>query len=236
MLEFGLTGGIGSGKSTVSAALAERGATIIDADAIVRELQQPGERMFDMMVERWGQKIVTAEGTLDRAAVAGIVFADDDELNALNGMVHPVVAEETERRRQAVIDAGDPSAVVVHDIPLLVVPGGELLTSRDVDEWAGIIVVDTPEEFAIERVMASRGMERDDIVARMDAQASREERRAAASFVIDNSGSLDDLEAEIDRCWEWMQSRTGGEHTEGGPPDSSAGPSRMRGESAEDGN
>ncbi len=209
MLEFGLTGGIGSGKSTVSGRLAERGATIIDADAIVRELQQPGERMFDMMVERWGQRIVTTEGTLDRAVVAGIVFGDEDELNALNALVHPLVAEQTEQRRQAVIDAGDPNAVVVHDIPLLVVPGGELLTSHDVDAWVGIIVVDTPEELAIERVMESRGMAREDIVARMDAQATRHERRGAADFVIDNSGTLDELDTEIDRCWRWMRERAG---------------------------
>ncbi len=205
MQEFGLTGGIGSGKSTVSGLFADRGAVIIDADAIVRDLQRSGELVFEAMVERWGQTIVQqdgdAAGELDRAAVANIVFNDDDELAALNAIVHPVVAEETQRRLDEL--AGS-DAVVIHDIPLLVWPGGEILTSRDHSEWSGIIVIDTPEETAIARVMASRGMERDDIVARMEAQATRDERRAVADFVIDNSGDVIDLEAEVDRCWAWM--------------------------------
>lgn len=205
MMEFGLTGGIGSGKSTVSALLSRRGAKIIDADAIVRSLQRPGELVFDAMVERWGSTIVHVDGenagTLDRAAVAGIVFSDDAELEALNAIVHPAVADETQRMLDEV--AGS-DALVVHDIPLLVVPGGELLTSRDHTEWAGIIVVDTPVELAIDRVVEARGMDRDAVVARMDAQATREERRAVADFVIDNSGTLDDLEQQVEACWQWM--------------------------------
>lgn len=205
MKEFGLTGGIGSGKSTVSTLLSELGATILDADAIVRDLQRQGELVFVAMVERWGQQIVQQDGgdvgELDRAAVAKIVFNNDDELAALNGIVHPAVADETQRRLDA-IDSAD--AIVIHDIPLLVWPGGNILTSRDHTDWHGIIVIDTPEDLAITRVMASRGMERDDIVARMDAQATREERRQVADFVVDNSGDLGDLELEVHRCWEWM--------------------------------
>ncbi|MGI9606020.1 MAG: dephospho-CoA kinase [Acidimicrobiales bacterium] len=200
-MEFGLTGGIGSGKSTVSAMLRARGAMVIDADAIVRELQRPGELVFDAMVERWGQQIVADSGELDRAAVAAIVFNDPDELLALNGIVHPAVAVETERRLDEVIDS---DVLVVHDIPLLVDPSGELLTSRDPAEWAGIIVVDTPLDDAVDRVVEARGMDPADVRARQDAQASREDRRTAANFVIDNSGTLDDLESEVNRCWTWM--------------------------------
>lgn len=204
MLEFGLTGGIGSGKSTVSRLLAVRGAVVIDADQIVRDLQRPNELVFDAMVERWGSGIVQEDGTLDRAAVAGIVFSNHDELEALNDIVHPAVADETTRRLEAVTDS---NALVVHDIPLLVVPGGDLLTSRDHTQWAGIIVVDTPLDIAADRVIEARDMDRADVEARMAAQATRDERVAAATFVIDNSGDLDALCAEVDRCWEWMQER-----------------------------
>lgn len=174
---------------------------MIDADAIVRHLQAPGELVFDAMVERWGEKVVNGDGTLDRAGVGAIVFSDSAELDALNAIVHPAVADETERLVEA--QRGS-DAVVVHDIPLLVLPGGELLTSRDTDDWSGIIVVDTPEELAIDRVVQSRNMERADVEARMAAQASRGDRRGVASFLVDNSGSLEDLEAEVQRLWEWM--------------------------------
>lgn len=208
MKEFGLTGGIGSGKSTVSSLLRDRGATIIDADAIVRHLQLPGELVFDRMVERWGTEILAEDGSLDRAAVGEIVFRDEVELAALNSIVHPAVADQTSR---LVDEVAGTDAIVVHDIPLLVLPGGELLTGRDHTTWSGIVVVDTPVELAIERVMASRGMDRESIVSRMDAQASRAERRAAADVVIDNSGDLKDLEREVERVWEWMQVQGEGE-------------------------
>ncbi len=209
-MEFGLTGGIGSGKSSVSDLLRGHGAKIIDADAIVRSLQRPGELVFDAMVERWGSTIVQSEGAeagmLDRAAVAGIVFSDDTELQALNAIVHPAVADETQRLLDELAGSDE---IVVHDIPLLVVPGGELLTSRDHTEWAGIIVVDTPVDLAIDRVVEARGMDRDAVVARMEAQATREERRAVADFVIDNSGTLEDLGERVAECWQWMQEQSG---------------------------
>ena len=203
MLEFGLTGGIGSGKSTVSVLLAQRGAVIIDADAIVRDLQRPGELVFDAMVTQWGSRIVQDDGTLDRAKVGEIVFSDSAELNRLNGIVHPAVASETERRIGEVTNV---DAVVVHDIPLLVLPGGELLTSRDHTEWAGIVVVDTPVDLAVERVVSSRGMDPEAVQARIAAQASRDDRRGVADFVIDNSLDFAALEAEVARCWTWMTS------------------------------
>ena len=130
MLEIGLTGSIGSGKSTVATLLVERGAVLLDADAIVREIQEPGTPVFAAMVERWGDGIVTDDGTLDRQAVADRVFGDADELTALNAIVHPVVADEMTRRREAL--AGT-DATVILDIPLLVESGHEGL--------AGIIVV-----------------------------------------------------------------------------------------------
>jgi dephospho-CoA kinase len=182
------------------------GAVVIDGDAIVRDLQRPGELVFDKMIERWGMEIVNDDGTLNRGAVAGIVFSDDDELGALNAIVHPAVGEETQRR---VDDVRGTDTIVVHDIPLLVVPGGELLSSRDVLDWGGIVVVDTPEDLAIERVMNSREMDREAIVARMGAQATRDERRAVASFTIDNSGDLDALGVQVDECWEWMTELAG---------------------------
>ena len=121
MIEIGLTGGIGSGKSTVADALVARGAELIDADRIVRDLQTPGAAVFDQMVERWGERIVAGDGTLDRAAVADIVFNDEAELEALNAIVHPAVAEEMKTRRDALQDT---DTIVILDIPLLVRPDG----------------------------------------------------------------------------------------------------------------
>ena len=201
--EFALTGGIGSGKSTVAALLVARGAVLIDDDAIVRELQRPGEPVFDTMVERWGPKIVREDGELDRAAVADIVFNDADELAAINAIVHPAVADESERRRAALADT---AAVVIRDIPLLVLPGGELAPVSGLDDLAGIIVVDAPIESAIERVVEHRGLDAEDVAARIAAQATRDDRRGVADFVIDNQGTLGDLAAQVDRCWEWIES------------------------------
>jgi dephospho-CoA kinase len=193
VIVVGLTGGIGSGKSTVSALLAERGAVIIDADAITRELQQPGTEVFAAIVERFGPGVVAADGTLDRAALATIVFADPDALAALNGIVHPAVGAEIARRLAA---EQETDHVVVLDIPLLV-EGGRYRVG-------GLVVVDVPEEVAVDRLVRLRGMAADDARARMARQASREERRARADVVIDNRGDLASLRQQVDRAWEWM--------------------------------
>ena len=193
MLEIGLTGSIGSGKSTVAKLLVERGAVLLDADAIVREIQEPGTPVFAAMVERWGDGIVTDDGTLDRQAVADRVFGDADELTALNAIVHPVVADEMTRRREAL--AGT-DATVILDIPLLVESGHEGL--------AGIIVVDIDPELAVERLMVHRGFTETDARGRIARQASRTDRLARADVVVDNSGSLEDLLAEIDRVQVWL--------------------------------
>ena len=201
MIEIGLTGGIGSGKSTVADLLVDRGAVLIDADRIVRELQAPGGVVFEAMVARWGDGIVSADGNLDRQAVADIVFNDEDELAALNDLVHPAVGETMKQLRESVMGT---DAVVVLDIPLLVRADG----TSDRDRYAnlaGIVVVDVDTELAVERLVAHRGFSADDARARMANQASRADRCAVADIVIDNSGSLDDLEAQVDDAWVWMR-------------------------------
>jgi len=198
VLLVGLTGGIGSGKSTVSSLLAARGAVVVDADAITRELQEPGTEVFDAMVERFGSGIVAADGTLDRPAVADIVFADPDALGDLNHIVHPAVGAEIARR------LGDETTrdnVVVLDVPLLVESGR--------DDLAALIVVDTDPEVAIRRLVDQRGFREADARARIARQASREDRLSRADFVIHNDGDRAQLEARVGECWEWIQSLAG---------------------------
>lgn len=194
MLLVGLTGGIGAGKSTVSAALAAHGAVVIDADAITRELQQPGQPVLAAMVERFGPGILRADGTLDRAAVAELVFPDPEALADLNAIVHPAVGAEIARRLEA--QAGTDNVVVL-DVPLLVESGRS--------DLAGLIVVDLDPDLAVERLVAQRGFTPEDARARISRQASREERLARADFVIDNGGSREDLAAQVERCWAWIE-------------------------------
>ncbi len=195
MLELGLTGGIGSGKSTVGEMLVARGAVLFDSDRIVRELQQPGTPVLAAMVERFGSGIIHSDGSLDRAAVADIVFSDAQALTDLNRIVHPAVGKEMTRRREALADT---DATVVLDIPLLFETGYEGL--------AGVIVVDAPVETAVERLVTQRGLDEADARARIARQVSREHRLELADFVIDNGGDLVHLEAEVDRCWAWIGS------------------------------
>lgn len=195
MLLIGLTGGIGAGKSTVSSALARRGAVVIDADAITRELQRPGQPVFDAMVERFGAGIVRADGELDRQAVADLVFPDPDALADLNAIVHPAVGAEIARRMEAEVDTDH---VVILDVPLLVESGRS--------DMVGTIVVDCDPEIAVERLMTHRGFGEADARARIARQASREERLAHADLVIDNSGTLEELAPQIERCWTWIES------------------------------
>jgi dephospho-CoA kinase len=188
---IGLTGGIGSGKSTVSALLAAKGAVVIDADAVTRELQQPGTEVFQAMVERFGAGIVAADGTLDRPAVAAIVFNDPQALQDLNAIVHPAVGAETTRR---ILEQAETDHLVVLDIPLLVEAAGKR-------EVAGILVVDVDPEVALQRLVQHRGMSEEDARARMSRQATREERLARADLVIDNSGTPEDLARLVDELW-----------------------------------
>lgn len=190
MLLIGLTGGIGSGKSSVSARLAERGAVVIDADAITRDLQRPGTPVLHAMVERFGGGILAPDGSLDRQAVADIVFADQEALADLGRIVHPAVGAEIARRLE---EEAATDHVVVLDVPLLVESGR--------DDMAALVVVDVDPELAIQRLVQQRGMREDDARARMARQASRADRLARADLVIDNSGTLEDLDREISRAW-----------------------------------
>lgn len=193
MLEIGLTGGIGSGKSTVAEMLVSRGAALVDADVVVRQVQEPGTPVLAAMASRFGDHIINEDGTLDRAAVAAIVFADEDELKALNEIVHPAVNEEMTRQRRTFIPT---DKTVLLDIPLLVESNYTGLP---------VIVVDTPVEVAVERLIAFRGFSEEDARNRVSRQASREERADKADFVVDNSGDLAALAGEVDRCWAWIE-------------------------------
>jgi dephospho-CoA kinase len=195
MILVGLTGGIGSGKSTVSARLAELGARVIDADAIVRELQSSGTEVFQGIVELFGEDVVGDDGELDRQAIADIVFNDPEQLKALNAIDHPAVGVEIANR---LAEAAETDDVVVLDVPLLVESGR--------DDMAATVVVDVDPELAIERLVEHRDFSEEDARARIARQVSREERLAKATKVLDNSATVEDLLAQVDALWPWMQS------------------------------
>ena len=195
MILVGLTGGIGSGKSTVSAALAERGAVIVDADAIVRDVQQPGSPVLQQLAERFGAQVIAADGSLDRAAVAAVAFSDPEALKDLNKIVHPAVGAEMTAR---VMAQRDTEHIVVMDIPLL--------TENPRDGLQGVIVVDVPTDLQVERLVRYRGFDEADAMARIGKQATRQQRLATARFVVDNSGELDALPAQIDALWAYLTS------------------------------
>lgn len=190
----GLTGGIGSGKSTVSAALAERGAVVIDADAVVRDVQQPGSPVLKALVERFGTEILNEDGSLDRGALAVIAFADVEAVNDLNAIVHPAVGLEINRR---VMEQVRGDRVVVLDIPLL--------TENPRGGLQGIIVVDVPVETQVARLVQFRGFSEADARARIARQATRTQRLATADFVVHNTDGVEDLPPQIDKLWEWLQ-------------------------------
>lgn len=193
MILVGLTGGIGSGKSTVSALLAELGAVIVDADRIARSLQAPGSPVLERMAERFGRHIIRDDGSLDRAAVAAIVFNDADALADLNRIVHPALHAEIE----AQIDAQRATdRVVVLDFPLL--------AENPRDGLAATIVVDIDPELAVERLVGQRGMDETDARARMSSQMRRDERLAVATHVIDNNGDLDGLASQVTELWDTL--------------------------------
>lgn len=195
MILVGLTGGIGSGKSTVSARLAELGARVIDADAIVRDVQEPGTEVFAAIVEHFGEGVVAPDGSLDRQAIADIVFNDPDELKGLNEIVHPAVGVEIANR---LAEAADTEDVVILDVPLLVESGR--------DDMAATVVVDLDPDVAVQRLVEHRGFSEEDARARMSRQVSREDRLAKATKVLHNDGTVDDLRAQVDALWPWMQS------------------------------
>ena len=195
MILVGLTGGIGSGKSTVSGLLQARGAVIIDADAIVREVQQPGSPVLAELAQKFGSDVLAEDGSLDRQAVANIVFTDPDALKSLNAIVHPAVGREMNQRMIAQRASNN---VVVLDIPLL--------TENPREGLQGRIVVDIPVELQVQRLTSFRGFDEADARARISRQATRQERLDQTDFVVDNSGGLEDLIPQIDLLWAWLVS------------------------------
>ena len=195
MILVGLTGGIGSGKSTVSSLLEGRGAIIIDADAIVREVQLPGSPVLAELAAKFGPEVLAADGSLDRQAVANIVFTDPEALKSLNAIVHPAVGKEMNRR---MIEQRTTKNVVILDIPLL--------TENPREGLQGKIVVDVPVEVQVERLVKFRGFDEADARARISRQATREQRLLTADFVIDNSHDLESLIPQIDKVWDWLVS------------------------------
>ncbi|MEV6149033.1 dephospho-CoA kinase [Nonomuraea sp. NPDC052129] len=198
MLKIGLTGGIGSGKSEVSKRLAARGAVVIDADKIAREVVEPGTPGLARVVGVFGDEVLLPDGSLNREKLGAIVFADPDKLATLNGIVHPLVGERVADLQSRTAD----DAIMVYDVPLLA--ENRLAPMYDV-----VIVVDAADEVRIARLAEHRGMPEHDAKARIAAQATRQDRLAIADIVIDNEGDLDDLEARVAQVWDDLLTRAG---------------------------
>ncbi|MGC0371017.1 dephospho-CoA kinase [Microbacterium sp. SLBN-111] len=193
MTLLALTGGIASGKSTISRMLAEHGAVVVDADAIVHDVQSPGSPVLAAIVDEFGSDVVRPDGTLDRPALGARVFGHPERLAALNALVHPAVREESQRRFRDAL-AGDPQAVVVYDVPLLA-------EARGTGEWDLVVVAHAPAEQRVQRLVAQRGLSEADARARIASQASDDERLALADVVIDTTGDLDDTRRQVDELW-----------------------------------
>ena len=189
MRRVGLTGGIGSGKSTVSAMFADLGAFVIDADAVAREVVEPGSDGLRALVEEFGPHILSSDGALDRAALADLVFSDPGARERLNAITHPRIAARTAELMAELPE----DAVMIHDVPLLAELG--LQSAYDL-----VVVVDAPDDVRIQRLVA-RGLSEADARARIAAQASRAQRLAIADVVIDNSGDLTSLRAQVLKAW-----------------------------------
>lgn len=189
-----LTGGIASGKSTIARRLAERGAVIVDADQIVRDVQSPGSPVLARIAETFGDDVISADGSLDRAALGAKVFGDVGLLSQLNAIVHPAVREESQRRFDASL-RDDADAVVVYDVPLLV-------EARVDDPWDLIVVAHAPADVRRARLIELRGMEERAAQERIDAQVSDDRRLAIADVVIDTSGTVESTIEQTDALWQ----------------------------------
>lgn len=196
MLKVGLTGGIGSGKSTVSALLASHGAVVIDYDQLARDAVEPASPALRQIAERFGSQVISADGTLDRPALGAIVFSDPAALGDLNAITHPAIRQLAESQERF---AGA-DAIVVHDNPLLVEMGAH-------EHCDVVVVVDIPVELQVDRLVATRGMSHADASARIAAQASRERRTGAADLVIDNTGTPDELVRTVGGLWDELVAR-----------------------------
>jgi dephospho-CoA kinase len=189
VLRIGLTGGIGSGKSTVAGLLAGRGARVVDADRIAREVVEPGTPGLEAVAAAFGPGVLTPEGALDRPALAAVVFADPEARRRLDGIVHPLVRA----RAAELVAAAPPDAVVVQDVPLLVETG-------QAGSYELVLVVEADLDTRVRRLVG-RGVSEEDARARIAAQATDEQRRAVADVVLDNSGTVEELEAQVERFW-----------------------------------
>ncbi|MGI9034071.1 MAG: dephospho-CoA kinase, partial [Acidimicrobiales bacterium] len=218
MVVVGLTGAIGSGKSSVAALLAERGAVVVDSDDLAREVVEPGQAAHAAVIERFGPGVVVGDGQIDRQTLADMAFADPAARSDLEAIVHPAVAAAWARRLAALVGSAE---VVIAVVPLLVEVGWE---GADV-----VVAVDCPEDMALRRLVKGRGMSEADARRRMAAQATRAERLAAADRVIVNDGTWEDLRAQVELAWEWIQTlppRSGwglGRRGEGRPEPNSGG-------------
>jgi dephospho-CoA kinase len=196
MIRIGLTGNIASGKSEIAKMLADRGATVIDADLLAREAVEPDTQALRDIVKRWGKDVLNNDGSLDRAALRQIVFADQSELDALNRIVHPGVTRLRDREIARARERGDPIVICV--IPLL-------FERNIVDEFDAVVLVDSPRPLRLERLVTTRGMEATDAMNMIASQMPAELKRARADYVIENSGSLQDLERDVNALWSSLQ-------------------------------
>jgi dephospho-CoA kinase len=193
-MRIGVTGGIGSGKSTVASLLSERGAIVVDADVIARRIVEPGSPVLANLVEEFGAGILDPEGRLNRAELARIAFADERSTRHLNDITHPAIREQAEIDLQAAEEQG----IAVYEMPLLIETGQRSLVDL-------VVVVDVPEDVQIDRAVNLRGLPKDDVIRRMAAQVSRADRLDAADIVIPNVGTREELVAEVDALWERLR-------------------------------
>ncbi|MDQ6418389.1 dephospho-CoA kinase [Paenibacillus sp. LHD-117] len=194
---IGLTGGIASGKSTVSRMLAERGAALVDADAVAREVVQPGEAVLEAISSLFGQAVIQEDGTLNRKALGDIVFRDKAMLEKLEGITHPAIRarmRETIRRHAE----ADPKRLVVADIPLL-------YETKQAHLYKGVMVVYVPASVQVQRLMERNGMEREEAERRVSLQMDIEEKRGLADWVIDNSGTIEETNKQIEIFWKQQE-------------------------------
>jgi dephospho-CoA kinase len=196
MLLIGLTGNIASGKSTVARLLSERGATIIDADVLARRVVEPGMPAFDEIVRRWGPEVVAPDGSLDRDALRRLVFSHHEQLEELNEIVHPEVAAYRDRLVDEARQRGD--RLVVQDIPLLFERG-------IVDQFDRIVLVDAPRPVRLERLMRERGLTETDAMDMITAQMPAELKRARADYIIENVGTVRELEERASEVWQALE-------------------------------
>lgn len=198
MLNVALTGNIAAGKSEVVRRFAEWGATVIDADQLTREAQAPGTEVLRAIVQRFGKHLLLADGTLDRAALRGLVMGDDTALGALNGIVHPAVRRRRDQLLAAAAARGDP--IVINDIPLL-------FEAADPAQFDVVVLVDAPEPIRHERLLTHRGLSPDEAGRMLRAQIPADLKRARADIIIDNAGTLDELDAAAHRAWQSLRQR-----------------------------